>query len=163
MDIQLPHELTDKQIKALRSTLETMIADISIIEKVVGPLLLDANRKKLVPVINFCHDVLQAIRLIPIYARNALKKLPDANGEAQAITEDAGFLLQGLLSTADEALMPQKLHGNNPENLFNIMSEFCLQEGYSALHVEQEVGKIHIRAVKLHKLAVSLRQILATN
>jgi hypothetical protein len=160
MDKQLPKELSDQQIKALQSIIFTMTEDISVIEKIVGRLILEADQKKLIPVITFCHDVLQSLHLIPIYARNIIKKLPDSVGGNVIIEDNAIILLQGLLSITKESLIRPKSKNGDPENLFAIMSVLCLHQDYSAFGIEQEVARIHIRAVKLHQLAISLRQVL---
>lgn len=160
MNKPLPKELTSQQLKALKATLATILEDVSVIEKVIGPLLLEANRTKSVPVIIFCHDVLQSLRLIPIYARNILKILPEPGTSPNPIEEGVTVLLQGFLGVTKESLIRPRPNYGQTENLFNIMSEFCNLKEYPELGVSAQIAKINIRAVKLHHLAISLRQIL---
>ena len=160
MDKQIPKELNRKQLQALKATLETINTDIRVIEKVIGPLFMEANRKRILPIINFCHDVLQSLRLTPIYVRNILKKLPETVENKSVIEDDVRILIQGLLVTLHETVTRHKSAYVSPENLFEIMRTFCRQPDYSTFGIEEEIAKINIRAVKLNRLEISLRQVL---
>lgn len=150
MNLTVPQQLTSTQLENLKNSITILNEDISAIEHIIVPMLNNASKENNAPVIGFCHDVLQSLRLIPIYTRNILNGLPSSQSGEAIIEDRIQVLLSGLSVTIDDSIIHENNEGN-PENLPVIIHQFCTQEDYFSYGVEVEVTKIHILSIKLNQ------------
>lgn len=151
--------LNQHQLITLRNALTDLLQDLSSIEKTTGMLLIDASKENQEQVIDFCHDVLQSLRLIPIYARNILKMLPEqADGDIQ-LPENVAILISGLIAAADESL--SKPRGIvSPENIWEILGQLIKRPESHHLKIARQTSFIAMKAKKMQDSFHSIQQIL---
>lgn len=151
--------LTAEQAIQLKSILQTMHEDVSFIEKSTGKILIKADQEKCEPLISFCHDIFQSLRLIPIYVRNIEKMIAlGVTGDLNAYAEKTNTLLHGLLSISEQSFSVE--NKEDPENLHAIITHLISREDYLRLGVATEVTPIKIVSIKLSQTFFKLREIL---
>lgn len=152
--------LTGEQAIQLKDILQTMHEDVSFIEKATGKILIEADREKCEPLIHFCHDIFQALRLIPIYVRNIEKMTTlGITGDLNAYAEKTNTLLYGLLSISEQSFSVE--NKEDPENLHVILVKLISRDDYLNLDVATEVTAIKIVAIKLDQTFLKLKEILS--
>lgn len=152
--------LNRDKVTRLKEILHTMQEDIAFIEKAIGAILIKADAEKSQPLIDFGHNALQSLRLIPIYARNIEKMItPETTGDLTAYAEKTNTLIHGLLSITEQSFSTDQT--NDPENLNLIITELVSREDYLQLGSKAEVIKIRIVAIKLSQTFLVLKDLLS--